>query len=247
MAMVVDGFSDTAAGLTILAAGAGWLAVDKPAGLSIHNAPGADLVSLVRERLCADERLRAQLGWDRDGGVTAAHRLDRDTSGVVVLACAPEALRWIAGQFQQGRVGKHYAVLVHGRIGPADLEGCWSWPLNRQAGGRKDPAGPNPRVACATGYRVLDQSRHYSLLACELLTGRRHQIRRHACLAGHPVVGDRRYAPPRALRYLAGIGFDGLALHARRLRFQPPDHSQPVTIETKEIPAVMTGLLEADR
>lgn len=237
----------TATGVAILAAGTGWLAVDKPAGVSVHNEPGADLVSLVQDRLLSDETLATQLGYGRDGSVKAAHRLDRDTSGIVVLTCADEALRWIANQFQQGRVGKQYAALVHGKFGPPDNQGRWTWPLSRQAGGRTDPAGPPPKLACATDYRVLDQSRHYSLLACQPVTGRRHQIRRHACLAGHPVVGDRRYAPQRALRHLARIGFTGLALHARRLTFQPPGHSEPIHIATTGLPAAMMELLEADR
>jgi len=236
-----------AAGLAILAAGTGWLAVDKPAGISVHNAPGTDLVSLVQARIAADDGLTGQLACGLDCQVKAAHRLDQDTSGIVILACLDHALQWIAGQFQQGKVNKHYLALVHGLIVPTDTPDRWSWPLSRQAGGRKDPAGPNPRIACTTGYRVLDHSRHYTLLSCEPVTGRRHQIRRHACLAGHPVVGDRRYGPQRALGYLARIGYTGLALHARSLTFMPPDRDEPITVATAGLPTAMRQLLDADR
>ena len=99
--------------IVAVACGRGWLVVEKPWGLSIHNDPGRDLCSLIRAAL--------QRGWlpavgDRRHAVHAVHRLDRETSGVVLLALDPEMLAWFGGQFAARNVRKRYLAAVHGRI-----------------------------------------------------------------------------------------------------------------------------------
>jgi 23S rRNA-/tRNA-specific pseudouridylate synthase len=88
---------------------------------------------------------------------------------------------------------------------------------------------------------------HYSLAACRPLTGRKHQIRRHAALAGHPVVGDRRYGTTRALRFVRNRGFTRLALHAHGLRFVPPGGDAPVLVQTADLPRELRALLDSDQ
>jgi 23S rRNA-/tRNA-specific pseudouridylate synthase len=93
---------------------------------------------------------------------------------------------------------------------------------------------------------VLDQSRHYSRLDIELLTGRKHQIRRHAKLAGHPVVGDPRYGSPRALEFLkTQKQFNAMGLHAWFLKFR--DKGRTVTLELPDLPPEVARLFEEDK
>lgn len=238
----------------VLAAGQGWMAVDKPTGMSVHNAPGKDLCSVAREIIVQDSALRARMGLaglHPLPDLHPVHRLDRETSGVTLLAADPVIFRFFSEQFNARTVRKIYTAILHGRLEPpmgSDEWGLWEWPLSKSAGGRAHPQGPTPRQPSRTRYRVMDHSVHYTLVALELLTGRTHQIRRHAKLAGHPVVGDGRYGSDRAIRFLKEqCGFARLALHARSLTIQLPDQKEPFTIETPHIPEDMRLLFENDR
>lgn len=234
--------------IPVLASGPGWVAVDKPAGMSVHNAPGQDLCSLVSEGIRQDAALRDRIGA---AAFHPVHRLDRETSGVVLLAAGPEMFRFFSEQFTSRTIRKCYAAILHGRVEPApdkDGWGLWDWPLSKSAGGRSHPQGPPPRQASRTKYRVMGHSLHYTQVELELLTGRTHQIRRHAKLAGHPVVGDARYGSERAIRFLKECcGFDRLALHAQALTIRLPDPNEPLTIETPQLPDPMRLLFENDR
>jgi 23S rRNA-/tRNA-specific pseudouridylate synthase len=235
----------------ILDCGQGWLAAEKPADVSVHNQPGQDLCSLLASRIEADRILAKALGWEGSLGLQPVHRLDKATSGVMLLACQPETLRFLAAQFSARQIHKRYRALVHGRLeNPKDSAGWlnWQWPLSREAGGRRDPAGSKPRKVCLTRYRTLALSVHYSMLECEPVTGRRHQIRRHACLAGHPVVGDGRYGSRRAQRFLqTRCGFHRLALHAAELTFTAPGDGRPRTVKSATLPPAMALLFQADQ
>jgi RluA family pseudouridine synthase len=233
----------------ILASGKGWIAVDKPAGISVHNDPGRDLCALVANRLQVDTDLKNATGLNGRDPLSAAHRLDRETSGVILLAGDKSVLSHFATQFENRTVDKHYTAIVHGRL-PAgtDPDGwaTWNWPLTKTAGGRKNPRGKGPRKESTTLVRVLNHSDHYTLVACKLLTGRKHQIRRHAKLAGNPVVGDRRYGSKRALDFLKHKhAFKRLGLHATRLEIQLPDGSS-VVIRAPELPDEMQRLFAGD-
>lgn len=221
--------------IAIAGQGPGWICVEKPAGISVHNHPGKDLISLAA-------------GLPECGGLEIlqpVHRLDRETSGLLLLATDQESLTRLSEGFARGRIKKFYQALVHGNFPGDRLSGEWKAPLSKQAGGRTDPAGRGKKQAARTRYAVIDQSAHYALIDIELFTGRKHQIRRHAKLAGHPVVGDSRYGSPRAMAFLQEQrGFFRMALHACRMEFV--DQGLTVVLESSGLPDEMRALLEGD-
>jgi 23S rRNA-/tRNA-specific pseudouridylate synthase len=191
------------------------------------------------------ERAR-QAGWSAERGVHPVHRIDRDTSGVVLLALGRQWVRSLSDQLSATGI-KRYIAVVHGRLEAApDGIRVWAWPLSKRPAGRARPQGPAPRAACATEYRVLEHTPHYTLIGARPLTGRRHQVRRHAKLAGHPVVGDRRYGSRRALSFLQRIGFRRMALHAATLTFTPPGAKESMTVGHNNVPVDFRTLLEGD-
>jgi len=234
--------------IPVLDAGSGWLAVDKPAGMSIHNDPGADLISIVREHIASAGDLARTLNPDPSFGIAPVHRLDRDTSGVTLLACRSGTFRHFSRQFEYHTATKRYIVLLHGRLAGADEAGVWRRPLSRGAAGRQRPAGTGPKAACETRFTVLEHGDRYTLAACMPVTGRKHQIRRHAKMAGHPVVGDRRYGSKRAVAYLSEYhNFTRLALHADSLTIRPPENPENITIQSTGLPLEIRRLFETDR
>lgn len=234
-------------GLTVVSAGPGWLVVDKPGGMSVHNDPGRDLCSLAQVLLGRDAALAQRTGFIAGAGVHAPHRLDRDTSGLVVLCCAPGTLRFYGRAFQSGQVGKCYLAVVHGRLAAPGGMGAWSFPLARSGAGRSDPAGRGRRDASCTMFQAIGHSPHYTLAACFPRTGRRHQIRRHAKMAGHPVVGDRRYGSARSLRHLREQdGLTRLGLHAYGLDLPLPSPPERRAVFSPAMPPELVQLLAAD-
>lgn len=234
--------------IPVVAFGPRWLVVEKPCGMSIHNDPGSDLCSLTLAAVHAG----CLPAVDQDlSAIHAVHRIDRDTSGIVILAGDPETLAFFGNQFAEKAVLKQYQAVVHGLLqGPSgDQERIdWNWPLTAGAAGRNDPAGKGKRNSCTTRWRILAHSRHYTLIECEPLTGRKHQIRRHAKLAGHPVVGDRRYGSARSLAYLhRHHGFNRLGLHAHALTVRLPGEAGATTFRSGGLPQAMRKLLETDR
>ena len=125
-----------------MAAGSGWLVVDKPADLSVHNEPGRDLCSLLNIYF-SDRPDDARRYGVTDFGFHAAHRLDRSTSGLMVLACTREILSFLATQFQNRSVKKTYRAILHGRLEPASPPekewGTWNWPLTKKSSRPKKP------------------------------------------------------------------------------------------------------------
>ena len=175
--------------ISILAAGKGWLAVDKPAGVSVHNATGRDICSVASAFIQREPAASGQMDMDLDFGVNPVHRLDKETSGIILLAVTPAAFRFFSKQFESRQVKKQYVTILHGRLETPqgnDPWGTWRWELAKTAGGRLSPEGAGKRQAAETRYRILERSAHYTMVEIEPLTGRRHQIRRHAKLAGHP-------------------------------------------------------------
>lgn len=236
--------------MPVLDAQKGWLAVDKPWGLSVHNDPGQDLVTLMHARICSDDALALRLNVLPPFGVHPVHRLDKETSGVILLATDSGTLARLSQLFATGQVKKKYLALVHGRFDPATHgsgDHVWDFPLSKTAGGRRDPAGRGNRVPCKTKYRVLQQSPHYSLLDIDLLTGRKHQIRRHAKLAGHPVTGDTRYGSEKSVNFLKNtLSYARLGLHCSSIEFLLPGQKEPVCISSQNPLTDMIQLLEKD-
>jgi len=216
--------------------GKGWLCVEKPAGISVHNEPGNDIVSILDAQFSQKQNL-----------VQPVHRLDKETSGLLLLATEKEVLTRLSAMFAQGGVKKKYLALVHGTFDPEnETTSLWDTPLSKEAGGRNNPAGKGKKVAAMTRYTLLEHSPHYALLEIELLTGRKHQIRRHAKLAGHPVTGDSRYGSPRSIQFLKEkCNYHRLGLHAFQLSFQ--DESSKVSITSDQVPLEMNDLLKQDR
>jgi tRNA pseudouridine65 synthase len=230
----------------ILATGVGWIAVNKPCGPAMHGEPGDDLLTLVGAMLAKDKVLQGNVRCDKTVGLHPVHRLDRDTSGLVLLAGRVDVLRWLTTQFEQCQVVKRYLTMVHGPMEPQADALVWNSPLSHRPGGRDNPAGNNPKVAARTRIQVLATSRHYSMLICELETGRKHQIRRHAALGGHPVVGDRRYSTARALHFLEQVGFHRLALHSAHLRITLPGQDEPTWLPMAPLPKSILDLFASD-
>ncbi len=234
--------------IPVIAIGSGWLAVEKPEGLSVHNDPENDLCSRIQTAVEADAILQAALDYDPAFGVHPVHRLDRETSGVMVLACSAGVFRYIARLFEAHQVEKIYQALLHGRLeARAPEQGLWDWPLSREAGGRRLPAGTGKKMPCRTRFEILDYSAHYTLVRFRLETGRKHQIRRHAKLAGHPVVGDDRYGSVRAIAHLKSKGFNRLALHCMEIGFVPSGDSKVLFIKSPELPESIRLLFEKDK
>ncbi|QTA78160.1 Pseudouridine synthase, RluC/RluD-like [Desulfonema limicola] len=228
--------------IPILDSGKGWLAVDKPSGMSIHNDPGYDLCSVIAEYIKDNPDFAEQTAFNPEFGVNPVHRLDKLTSGVILMACTVESFYWFSKQFENRSAGKKYIAIVHGQI--KKKQGLWTWPLSKKPGGRSNPAGAGKKMPSQTGYKVIRQSKLYSLVECELMTGRKHQIRRHAALAGHSIAGDSRYGTSSAVKYLqTKLNFHRLGLHSTSLSIYVPNKSKPVIINSKKIPADMEALI----
>jgi 23S rRNA pseudouridine1911/1915/1917 synthase len=155
--------------------------------------------------------------------VRPVHRLDRDTSGLLLVAKSAMAHAALDRQLREGGIRREYLVWVAGR--PADPQGRIDAPVGRKPGDprlRAVVAGGDP---AATRYRVVGFGEHGAVLEAELETGRTHQIRVHLAHLGHPLLGDRAYGGPRI------PGLRRAALHATRLTFDHPVTGEPVRLE----------------
>lgn len=236
--------------IPVLALGKGWIAVNKPAGMTVHNAPGKDLCTVVYEMIEKNPSIQKSIQPDPVFRLNPVHRLDKEASGVILLAGNREVFRFFSKQFECGKVKKRYIALVHGLLQNPENENAWKiwqWPLSQTAGGRNNPQGPGKRVPAETRYRGIACSRHYTLVEVELITGRTHQIRRHTKLAGHPLTGDARYGSSRAAGFLKShFSYHRLGLHANCLTIALAEGKTPETIATPDIPDEMKELFEKD-
>jgi 23S rRNA pseudouridine955/2504/2580 synthase len=186
------------------------LVVDKPAGMAVHAGSGLPwgLIDALRQ--------------DRPGEyLELVHRLDRETSGCLVLARSGPALAHLSARFREGAVRKFYLCLMCGRMPQAALE--VDAPLARR---RNDPEGrvgvDEMGKASLTRFRLLRRYGEYSYVEAELLTGRTHQIRAHALHLGLPLAGDPKYADRNSLKDCRKIGLSRVFLHAHRLALESP-------------------------
>lgn len=220
-----------------------WLiAVDKSPGMVVHptyrNWTGTLLNGLlwhVRERLATPGPKETSLP-DLEGPRIIT-RLDKDTSGVVLVALTAQVHARVQTDAAKGRVVKQYLALVEGE--PTPPRGSIALPLGRSAVDRRrvviDPSGRESR----TGYEVLSSSNGRSVVRCELVTGRTHQIRVHLAARGWPIVGDRVYGLPDE-------AVPRLALHAWRVTLPHPETREPVAVEAS-IPADLRQLIDQNR
>ncbi len=212
------------------------LVVDKPAGLAVHPSPGHSSHTLVHAVLARCPNLSSIGGEGRPGIV---HRLDKDTSGLVIVAKNDGAHLSLARQLKERRVEKTYLALVEGRIEPADA--VIDAPIGRHPRHRKRMAVVEGGREARTRYRLLREVDGRSLLEVRPETGRTHQIRVHLAAAGHPVAGDptygRRGPPPGGLRRQF--------LHAQRLAFRHPRSGERLELEAplpEDLAAVLREL-----
>lgn len=214
------------------------LIIDKPAGLVTHPAPGRSSGTLVNALL-------ARGGSEAYGGVAGAerpgivHRLDRDTSGLIVVARNDRAQAALMAQLKARRVKKTYLALVSGSV-TAEI-GRIEAPIGRDARRFARMAVLPGGRPSATGYRVRERFDGWTLLEIDLLTGRTHQIRVHLASIGHPVGGDRVYATGAARK--GPDGLERLFLHAWRLEFASPSNQQLIRAEAP-LPADLEAVLE---
>jgi 23S rRNA pseudouridine1911/1915/1917 synthase len=225
------------------------LAIDKPPDMVVHPAPGVRSGTVVNAVL---HRLGALAGVGEPERPGIVHRLDRDTSGVLLVARTAQALEGLARQFRDRTIAKRYVAVVHGRVGGA-------------AGVIDRPIGRHPRErqrmsvrarggrGAVTRFEVVERFAGATLLRLAPETGRTHQIRVHLAALGHPIVGDRVYGgrgravagtPAAAAAVLAG--FARQALHAESIAFTHPSSGGLVRV-TASLPDDMRELLEVLR
>ncbi len=199
------------------------LVLNKPKGMVVHPAAGHSGGTLVNALLHHCENLSGIGGEARPGIV---HRLDKDTSGVLVVAKNDAAHLALSVQFKEHTITREYVAVVHGV--PVEDKGTIEGAIARHRTDRKKMAiaPPGTGRAALTHFRVLERFKRHAYLALRLETGRTHQIRVHLSALGHPVVGDAVYGPKRAFR-----NFRGQALHARLLGFSHPADGRKMVFE----------------
>lgn len=205
------------------------LVVDKPAGMAVHPARGHSTGTLVH----------ALLGHGVAGGEElrpgVVHRLDKDTSGLLVVAKSAEAHRELVGMIRRREVDRRYLALVHGRF--TNESGTIEAPVGRDPARRRSmTVGGVAAREARTHFRVLQPLGDFTLVEARLETGRTHQIRVHFLAIGHPVAGDPTYARRDAL----GLGRQ--FLHSYRLAFSHPITKRALSFEAP-LPADLAEVL----
>ncbi len=221
------------------------LVLAKPAGLVVHPGPGWPDGTLVDALRAAGVPLAATGDDDHRPGIV--HRLDRDTSGLLVVACDEPARRGLVGALRRHDVERRYRALVEGEL--PGVRGRLEGPIGRDPDDRERVAVVADGKPAVTHWRVravapspADDTATVSELTCELETGRTHQIRVHLSEAGHPVVGDRRYGAGRPLAAALGLGRP--FLHAEELALDHPVTGRRIEL-TEPLPADLSDALDA--
>jgi len=196
------------------------IVVNKPRGMVVHPSPGHLNGTLVNGLLAHCRDLSGINGVLRPGIV---HRIDKDTSGLLMAAKNDFSHEHLAKQLENKTVLRKYKAIVHGVI-PHDY-GTIDAPIGRDPKDRQSMAVVDSGKPAVTHFRVIERFDKYTLVECELETGRTHQIRVHMKYIGHPVAGDPKYGPKRTLP------IDGQALHAGVLGFAHPRTGEFLTFE----------------
>jgi 23S rRNA pseudouridine1911/1915/1917 synthase len=231
--------------LSILFEDSDLVVVDKPAGLVVHPAAGHADHTLVNALLFHVQDLSGIGGQLRPGIV---HRLDKDTSGVMVIAKNDETHRKLSAAWSTEAVRKEYVAVVYGT--PQKSRGTIDASLGRDPRNRKRMAVVQGGRNAVTDYEVVEPLRHACVVRCLLRTGRTHQIRVHLKSLGHPIIGDPVYSGPqwrgipdkKLQKAIAGFGRQ--ALHAARLTIPNPRTGALMTFQAP-LPEDMRQLIEA--
>jgi 23S rRNA pseudouridine1911/1915/1917 synthase len=209
------------------------IAINKPAGMVVHPSYGHTSGTLVNAVLYRWPELQ-QVGDEHRAGIV--HRLDKDTSGVIVVARTPQAHRALAEQFEQRTTVKKYLALVEGN--PASATGRIEVPIGRDPRQRKRMAPVRSGREAVTEFTVLEYYAEHTLLEVRIFTGRTHQIRVHLAFIGHPVVGDDVYG-----YHKQRIKMKRNFLHAAELTIHSPTTGEPLTF-TAPLPAGLQNILD---
>jgi 23S rRNA pseudouridine1911/1915/1917 synthase len=215
------------------------LIVNKQAGLVVHPAPGHWQGTLVNALMARGDHYGGIAGVARPGIV---HRLDRDTSGLLIVARNDAAQAGVMAQLKARRVRKTYLALAHGSV--AASVGRIEAPIGRDPKDRKRMAVVPDGRSSTTGYRVRERFRDWTLLELDLVTGRTHQIRVHLAALGHPVAGDPVYGTGTSRK--GPDGLERLFLHAWRLELVSPTSAKLVRVEAP-LPSTLETVLDGLR
>lgn len=211
------------------------LVVNKPRGMVVHPAPGHTSGTLVNALLYHyGGNGLSKLGGETRPGIV--HRIDRDTSGLLIVAKNDEAHRFLTAQLADHSLSRCYEAVVCGRL--REPSGVIDAPVGRHSTDRKRMAVTDKNARRAvTHYEVIARYQGYTHIRCRLETGRTHQIRVHLAHLGHPVLGDMVYGKKKPEKGLAGQ-----CLHAKSLRFIHPRSRKPCEV-TSPLPPYFTEVL----
>ena len=198
------------------------LVIDKPSGVAVHGGSGVSFGVIESLRAARPEAKMLEL----------AHRLDRDTSGLLILAKKRSALVELHRMLRDGEVEKIYLAVVRGAPPKKAFEIRESLHKHVTASGERRVSVKEDGLAAMTKVRLLAKSADFGLVEVRLMTGRTHQIRVHLAHAGHPVLGDDKYGDFELNRALARQGVKRLFLHAHRLAFKHPLDGKPIALES---------------
>lgn len=218
------------------------IAIDKPAGVAVHGGSGVSFGVIEQLRRARPASLNLEL----------VHRLDRETSGVLLVAKKRSALKHLQDQFRDRETGKTYLALVLG-LWPSNKKVIDS-PLHKyivekgdgegerrvKVVGKDDPNG----MRSITLVRVARTVGPYTLLEVTIKTGRTHQIRVHLASQGHPIAGDDKYGNFEQNKQLQKLGLKRMFLHAWQLKFQHPQSGRPVTLQAP-LPPELQNFVDA--
>lgn len=224
--------------LTVVFENQDLMVINKPAGMVVHPAAGHATGTLVHAALAHAPELEG-IGGERRPGIV--HRLDKDTSGLIMVAKNERSHRWLQDQFRLRRVKKVYLALVDG-FAPTPTGRIEAF-IGRDPEHRKKMAIVSAQKGreAVTEYRVLETFANHSLIEAHPLTGRTHQIRLHLAFLGCPIVGDSIYGHRKP-----SLGLQRHFLHAARLTIQLPGEAQPRTFEAA-LPLELDDLLSSLR
>lgn len=211
------------------------LVLNKPAGLVVHPAPGHPADTLANALMARYPGFA--IGNAMRPGIV--HRLDKGTSGLMVVARTDRAYQGLIEQMKQHAIHKEYLALTHGTVGPD--RGAIEAPIGREPNNRQKMGIVPGGRAARTAFRVVERFPEHTLLRLTLETGRTHQIRVHLASIGHPIVGDQTYGPGRPT-----LGLERPFLHAEYLGFQLPG-AEACLVARAPLPEDLQRVLEGLR